>query len=179
MIIDMDRKGFTIMELIIGITIMAILIVLSFVNLESSQVSSRDAERSVDIETITLHLDSYYRSGTDGNTVMGKYPSVQLTTTIGSIEQHLRDIDPKSFTAPGLPIPSNTSVASDTFIAASNAVQTVGGVLPQPTINQYVYQPIQSDGTLCTLDTQECRKFNIYYRSEADNVIHIVASKNQ
>lgn len=169
----MSRKGFTITELIITITIMAILIVFSFINLESSQVNSRDVERSSDVDTIALQLETYYRSGSNGSS-SGKYPSTQfISNGLSYIEQLLRDVDPKSLTAPGITDPTQT------FIAATNSTQTTGGVTPQPTINQYVYQPIQNNGTLCTLESQECRKFNIYYRTEADSVVHMIMSKNQ
>lgn len=174
MIIGMKQRGFTITELVIAITIMAVLIVLSFLNLESSQTRSRDAERSADIETIALNLDTYYKSGIDGNSSPGKYPSTQLISNgITFTKQLLRDIDDKTLTAPGITDPVQT------FTAATNNKQNIIDILPLPTINQYVYQPIQSDGSLCSLETQECRKFNLYYRTEADNVVHIVTSKNQ
>ena len=81
-------------------------------------------------------------------------------------------VDTDSITAPGITDPSQT------FISATNNVQTTTGVNPQPTIDQYVYQPLQSDGTLCTLESQECRRFNLYYRLEADNTVYMVTGKN-
>jgi hypothetical protein len=92
--------------------------------------------------------------------------------TIDSIQHTLRDISIDSITAPGITDPSQT------FISATNNVQITTGVTPQPTIDQYVYQPLQSDGTLCTLESQECRKFNLYYRLEADNTVYMVTGKN-
>ena len=92
--------------------------------------------------------------------------------TTNNIQRTLRDIDTDSITAPGITDPSQT------FISATNNVQTTTGVNPQPTIDQYVYQPLQSDGTLCTLESQECRRFNLYYRLEADNTVYMVTGKN-
>ena len=168
MLIGMNRRGFTIVELAVVITVMGILLVLGVVNLDSAQANARDSERKTDVETIATHLETFYTFGTDGSTTTGSYPS---TSIIGQEKTFLRDIDPKSLATPG--------ASSSSLTAATNNLQTVTDVSPQSTISQYVYQPMQNDGTLCTLDTQECRKFNLYYRLEVDNTIYIVTSKNQ
>jgi len=167
-------KAFTIVELIITVTIMAALLVLAVVNLRSSQANGRDAERKADIESIAMHLETYYKSGTDDSTAVGDYPSTVLASS-GEIymEQVLRDIDAESISAPSITDPALT------FIPATNNTQTAVGVLPQPTIDQYVYQPLQSTGALCTAEVQECRKFNLYYRAEADDTVYTVTSINQ
>ncbi len=145
MLLGMKGRGFTIVELLVVIAIMGILLTLGVVNLDSSQISSRDAERKIDVSSISQHLETYYTSGSDISTAVGSYPSTALVSNgIDHISQLLRDIDLKSITAPGIEDPSLT------LISATNAVQTTAGVLPQPTIDQYVYQPITSDGTLCT-----------------------------
>ena len=59
MIKDMKRRGFTIVELIIVITIMGTLLILGVVNLRGSQANSRDAERRTDIETIATHMETF------------------------------------------------------------------------------------------------------------------------
>ncbi|MEI6850832.1 MAG: type II secretion system protein [Candidatus Saccharibacteria bacterium] len=61
----MNRRGFTIVEFIIVISIMSILLILGVVNLRSSQANGRDVERKVDVETIAQQLETYYTSGTD------------------------------------------------------------------------------------------------------------------
>ncbi|MGB4420245.1 MAG: type II secretion system protein, partial [Candidatus Saccharimonadales bacterium] len=138
------RRGFTVVELVITITIMAILLTLGVVNMRGSQANSRDAERKADIETIAKHLETYYTSGTDGQTPTYEYPSTELVSNGTSyMTQVLRDINVASLTAPGIDDPVAT------FIPATNNVQSIAGILPQPTINQYIYQPIRKDGTLC------------------------------
>lgn len=171
MIIHMKRSGFTLMELIIVIAIMGILLVLGVVNLRGSQVSSRDAERKSDIEALSSHLETYYTSGSDGSTTLGTYPPTTLTPSVATY--YLRDIDMKSMMAPGITSPDLT------FIVATNNIQTTAGVLPQPTINQYVYQPLKSDGNLCTDGGDECVKYNLYYRLEANNTVTMLTSRKQ
>ena len=87
------------------------------------------------------------------------------------IKLFLVDADLASFTAPGKTDPYQT------LVTATNAVQSATGVLPQPTKDQYVYQPIDSNGNLC--NDYDCRKYNIYYRTEKDNTVYMVTSKNQ
>jgi len=104
---------------------------------------------------------------------IGTYPSTAITATSATITKALRDIDTESVSAPGITDPTIT------FKPATNNVQTTSGVTPQPTIDQYIYQPLQQDGTLCTAALQQCQKFNLYYRLEADNTIYVATSKNQ
>ena len=100
----------------------------------------------------------------------GVYPSTSVTFP-SLLSVYLPDADTKAFIAPG------ESSTDTTFIPATNAVQTAIGVLPQPTIDQYVYQPIDTSGKLCY--NNDCRKYNIYYRLESDNTVHRMTSKNQ
>lgn len=187
MIIHMNRRGFTIVELIIVISIMGILLTLGVVNLRGSQANGRDAERKVDIETIAQHLETYYTSGTDNSTAIGTYPSTALTSSSANMVQILRDIDIDSITAPGLDDGDDDKAehAVSTFIPATDTTPpglaqptTTATIVPQPTKDQYVYQPLHSDGTLCN-DALECRKFNLYYRLEVDNTVNMVTSINQ
>ncbi len=169
----MLRRGFTVVEIIITITIMGILLTLAVVNLTSSQINARDTERKGDVEAFATHLETFYRNGSDTSPNPGRYPSTAITNDETALRNALRDIDVKSVIAPG------SSGIAATLTPATNATQTTAGVSPQPTLTQYVYQPLQSNNTVCTNETQECRKFNIYYRLEADNTVYMVTSKNQ
>jgi prepilin-type N-terminal cleavage/methylation domain-containing protein len=167
MIKDMKR-GFTIVELIIVITVMSILITISTINVFSSRVDARDAEREEDAETIALHLETYFNSGKDGDIAPpAEYPPTSALSGIDMIHTYLRDIDDNSITTP-----DNSNPMTSFIAAADNTSQL-------PTINQYIYQPLQSDGTLCSTDAQTCVKFKLYYRREKDNSVQTIKSKNQ
>lgn len=179
----MYRRGFTIVELVIVVTIMAILLVLGVVNLRSAQASARDDERRTDIENLSLHLEIFYRSGIEGSANTGRYPSDGLVDYGASfITENLRDLDLKSVMAPGVTDPLVT------LKMANNNTQTTAGVSPQPSTSEYIYQSLQQDGTLCTETLQMCSKFNLYYRLEvaaispdcpAPGFVCMVTSKNQ
>jgi len=172
----MIRRGFTIVELIITITIMGILLTLAVVNVNTTQLKSRDNERKADVEAIATALESFYSTGGSTVSSLGHYPATDLAA--GNIVSNLRDVDLKSFTAPGVASSDLTFIAS-TNIGNAKGIQTTAGVLIQPTIGQYIYQPIKSDGSVCTTGQTDCRKFNIFYRLEVDNAVYKITSKNQ
>lgn len=171
----MVRRGFTVVEIIITVTIMGILLVLAVVNLNATQVKARDDERRADVEAIASAFETYYQRGTL-TVEPGTYPSTATSSgTNNTIRTNVdNDISIQSLLAPGINDPAFKSL-----ISATNTVQTVAGVTPQPTYDQYVYQPLQASGALCTGVAQGCRKFNIYYRLEADNTVYQFMSRSQ
>ena len=165
----MSKRAFTIVELIITITIMGVLMILAVVSINATQVRARDDERKTDIEAIATALESYYNVGDDSASQYNRYSSTALASSESSIRSYLRDINMQSVMAPG--------EETISLVAATNSTQTTTGISPQPTYSQYVYQPINSAGSRCT--SGECRKYNLYYRLETDNTVYKYTSKNQ
>lgn len=164
----MDRtRGFTLVELLVTMAIMVILVTFAVVNLRGSQATVRDEERKTDASIIAQNLENYYRSGPAGATG-GTYPPTSAMSTEALIKSTLRDIDAVALRVPTIPTSSPVSLV----VASTTSA-------PSPSINAFVYQPLKSDGSLCTLSSEECRKFNLYYTLESDNSLQKIVSKNQ
>ncbi|HPF31015.1 MAG TPA: type II secretion system protein [Candidatus Saccharibacteria bacterium] len=182
MIISMRHSGFSIIELIIVVTIMSILLVLGTGNLKGSMSKADDAERKADTESIAMSLETFYTSGTNGSTSFGFYPSTEKVgilsdasgCTIDTTLFVLRDINPKSLEVPG----NNNETACDLWRATNNS-QTTTSVLPQPTESKYVYQPLDDNNELCNSTNLRCRKYNLYYYLTSTNTTYKIKSKNQ
>lgn len=160
------RRGFTIVELIITLTIMAVLMSLAVVNLTSSLAHGRDEERETDVNNIIIFQETAYNRSTTRS-----YFHTGSVASNAIIEIYYQNIDRNNLRAPGMVAPNYS------LVAAGNNIQTAAGVSPQPLKTTYVYQPIRSDGTLCT--SGDCRKFNIYYYSESTSSTVMMTSRSQ
>lgn len=172
------RRGFTIVELVIVITIMGILLTLAVVNLNSTQANARDAERQGDVEAIALNVENYYANqNPEIPQSGGSYIGLNYITD-EEINTYLPDIDPKSTHAPDVPLDDPISI-----VPATNASTTPFGIAPQPSKSNdvYVYQPLTATGALCydRVTSGDCRRFNIYYYQESDNQVHMITSRHQ
>ena len=181
------RGGFTVVELIITITIMAILLALSVIGLRSTQINGRDEERKTDTANIARSLEGMYPSVTNGLLLPTNelpsgsgYPSTELLKTYGI--DNIDSYSTGAFSKEDLQAPGITG-SNISLIMATNDVQTPTGVMPAPTIDTYIYQPIGTSSMypnkLCTPLLTVCRKFNLYYRLEGDGTVQMITSKNQ
>ena len=160
--------GFTIVELVVTLTIMAVLITLSTVQLRGILAEGRDEERRTDVmNIITFQDNAYIRNG-------GKYFPENATGAAALVEAYYGNIDRNNLRAPGVVAPNYS------LVEATNTTQTAAGVTPQPTATTYVYQSLTSTGTECKSPTTTmCRKFNIYYLQESDGTVQMLTSKNR
>jgi prepilin-type N-terminal cleavage/methylation domain-containing protein len=162
------RAGFTIIELLITMTIMVILMALAVVSLRSSQATARDEARKTDVAVIAQQLENYYKSGSDASASTGSYPPTQSINTEAEVRSVLRDLDPKAIRAPGV---ADTSTMS--FAVAT------GTTAPTPTVNDFIYQPLTASGALCQTTSDECRNFTLFYQLETNATVQTVTSKHQ
>lgn len=185
------RDGFTLIELLITISIMLILLTLAVVGLRSSQANGRDEERKADAESIARGLEQRYTLGnpraSSTEIKKGSYPGTNEIlhgmgfsrvgfTPVQIEDGYLPDLLPgtseKSLSAPG------QGMSLDLMCVWScSPAETSSVVNSQTTINKYIYEPITSAGAICY--TTDCVRFNLYYRTEVDNTVRKIVSKNQ
>jgi len=164
-----SSRGFTLIELIITITVMLILAVLAVVNLRSTQVNSRDNDRKSDVESIARRLDSLYKTGYPSTVALTQYtyPSQATVVDDTTSRQAIFSVLP----AGTLVDPLSSSTSSIVKATSLNTGLLSAGatpVTPFPSSSYpYVYQPISTTGALCTTTALTCRSFNLYYWSES------------
>jgi prepilin-type N-terminal cleavage/methylation domain-containing protein len=183
------RDAFTLVELLITITIMVILMTLAVFSLRSVQANARDEKREADIESIARGLEQRFVNGnpkaTSTNVKKGEYPSVaeflhaEGTSQAGYtpaqiVGGYMLELLPGT-TLESITPPSNG--AFDPICTSSCSVETSSVYNAATTIGKYIYEPITSTKTLCL--TTGCVRYNLYYRTEVDNVVHQVRSTRQ
>lgn len=189
----MTRKhteGFTIVELIVTITILVILTTLVVVRLSSTQADGRDQERNIDVTTIAAGLETYYENGNDTTfTPKGYYPGAAEISTASALtppfKEFLEGVSRISLEAPGLSAqesfgvdpagargvnPGNVSTPDGSYgdVQAKALLATI----------PYLYQPLKRDNTFCT-SYADCVKYNLYYLKETTNTVVRIGSKHQ
>lgn len=177
-------RGFTIIELVVTITVMTILMVLVSIRLVYTERAGRDQERSIDTTALARGLELYYQNGvTDLSIPRGYYPGttqVQNAKAVSpSFNNFLEGLSQDSYIAPTKTISTSFGTDTGTTVGANNdgsysdtQLTTLLATYP------YLYQPLKRDNTLCSTYT-DCVKFNLYYQSEADGINHKITSKNQ
>lgn len=170
-------SGFTLIEVLITVTVMVVLLILGVVSMSNTEPRARDEERKTDANIIATFLETFYKTGVDTSPVIGEYPSTAEIDTEAKALTLLRGIDPKALRAPNL-----NGNASINFVVATTATNPPSPT-PSATLTagaaSYVYQPLTSTGTLCTTAAMECRKFNLYYVLETNGTTQVIASKYQ
>ena len=79
MMIDQTKKtlqtGFTLIEILVVMTIIGILVTLSVGSFQTSQIKSRDARRKSDLKQISTALEAYYND-------KGQYPASSVSNQV-------------------------------------------------------------------------------------------------
>jgi prepilin-type N-terminal cleavage/methylation domain-containing protein len=187
------RGGFTLVELIITMVIMTILIALGTVAVSGYQSQARDKERESDVEAIARGLEIRYTEGnpraTGPGVEKGSYPSVNEMLHILGYDRTTQGFVPGviagGYTTDALPGTNKDSLTSPTgnqlYISCQSSCQPAENMTfieSITTTGPYVYEPVTKDGNVCYL-AEGCVRFNMYYRTETDSLLHRVKSKHQ
>lgn len=193
----MKKRGFSVVELAIVIALIGILSLIVFVSLRNNQVAARDSERHAKAESIARSLEILYKAGNQsagGTFAPGSYPSMHdidqpdVLKLLPSIDEATLTFSWKEGGASVLKSLESTGanmsyhntedmdveaprVGQDEFIYVPYSIMTNATTVMPPDVDGWKY---------CTLPgSDDCRRFNIYYRTEADNELHIIRSTYQ
>ncbi len=86
-------KGFTIVELLIVIVVIAILATLVIVTFTGIQQRARDSKRQTDVNALDAHLEAFYADN-------GYYPSLADLQDPTFVSGQLKGLDPSALTDP-------------------------------------------------------------------------------
>lgn len=192
-------RGFTLIELLITISIMVILMSLAVAGLRTSMIKARDDERKNDAMTIARGLEQYYLQGDPKHGfTKGHYPGIdEIFFASGfTVSKPGFPVDPvpNYITTEMLP-----GAKKDAFYFTDIPTQTFGlinwwgtqaedsaNIAASTTTSKIVYEPLafyRADfwgpdrWQHCV--GFDCQRFNLYYRTEADNQIHTIKSERQ
>jgi len=112
-------KGFTIVELLIVIVVIAILATLVIVTFTGIQQKARDSQRQTDINALDSHVEAFYAQN-------GAYPTTAQLNSTTWRAKYMKGLDPQTIVSP-----------KGDSVGTNNA----------PTNDAYWYIPTQDDGT--------------------------------
>lgn len=114
----MERRGFTLIELIITMSVMIILMVLAVVNLRSTQANARDAKRASDVAAIARGLEQRYNKGFQSDV------SMQIALSNSCSAAPLFNISVLQQNIPGSPISAGSYPDTYEIVSASGGGAT-------------------------------------------------------
>ena len=148
-------SGFTIVELLVVISIIGILSTISTTSYLSIKTSARDSERSSKIDIVAEALEKYY----DKN---GEYPScANMTKSANVVSTSLGNMNPEVLKSPSAATGTNSISSCINLAAGIDAIAYVG------------------DGSTACLTGQSCPKWSLQYSEESTGSIITVNSRRR
>ena len=140
-------KGFTIVELLIVIVVIAILATLVIVTFTGIQQKARDSKRQTDIDAVDSHLEAFYASN-------GYYPTLAALQDPSWVSSNMKGLDESALADPK--VPSNDVSATQT------------GIKGAADASHYGYNTSAGSNT-CTgsTETDQCTGFSLTADLEA------------
>lgn len=193
------NRGFTVVEVLITLIIMAILLTLGTIGIRSSLVNARDAERQSDIEIIARGLEEYYKRGHPyyiAGPTKGSYPGSNTMIAMSGAgwcdtayfknpsqaalysvcrryhSEALPGVSDAALTAPDR---SGPELANPWLVDQAEIPNWINTAINE---GKYVYLPLTETGAHCYSDTS-CPRYELYYKKEATGEKITVKSKHK
>lgn len=75
-----NNKGFTLVELMVAISIVAVLAAVGFTLFQNTQASARDAKRRADVDAMSSAMETHFDATTGKYPAAGSYPATLQTS---------------------------------------------------------------------------------------------------
>ncbi len=200
----LKQNGFTIVEMIVVTVVLVSLLTVSVVGIRGMQASARDKERTADIDTLAMNIETMHSQeirDSSNNLIkpQGSYPPVAGTISSGfSIPNEVvNELEEDALRAPGQSSQSLRSITHAVCGAGSTSSPQVckinNTVLNSQLtdaaigINSYIYVPITrfDDSRLCTVALIQsgaidgCRSFKLYHVKESGSSVVMTEGKRR
>ncbi len=151
------KLGFSIIEIIVTITILGILLTIGFNSYKNQKLKAEANQIISDAQTIGKLFDSVYDTGHFKNLYVGEkgtFPNTIEMFNKGWATKIMTEYD------------SNSQLK---FIAAANnsPIQPVNNfstdAFRKANLNSLIYQPLSADGNLCKNPSEICYKYRLFY----------------
>ena len=153
-----NRRGFTLVELIVVIVVIAILATLATLGFNRYLEDGRDNRRASNATTIAEALEKYY----DRN---GEYPSCAAITAAGSIvtTATLKGVDQSALLVP------------DADSSVTNSIKCGTTLTPGGTTNDFIQYA--GDGSADCNGAGSCLSYTIRFRNEGEGTVSEITSR--
>jgi prepilin-type N-terminal cleavage/methylation domain-containing protein len=197
------KRGFTVVEILITLVVMAILLGLSTVGMRAMIANGNDSERANDIATIARGLEQYYDIGNPfyiPSSTKGSYPGVNMNISMDGSgwcdtayfknpgqaalysvcrrywTEALPGTSESAFTPPGM---SGPAVSFPWLVGEATPVAIMNPwIMDRLNEGRYVYKPLNDDNSVCYGETT-CRRYALMYKKETTGEIVTVMSRHQ
>ncbi|HSX04969.1 MAG TPA: type II secretion system protein [Candidatus Saccharimonadales bacterium] len=122
------KRGFTIVELLIVIVVIAILATLVIVTFTGIQQKARDSQRQTDINALDSHIEAFFASN-------GYYPTLNDLQTGSWVSANLKGLDPQALLDPKA-APTDTIAGTATSSAYGYSTTGCTTTSPSSSTNQ-------------------------------------------
>jgi len=201
-------RGFTVVELVIVMAIMAILLTIATVSFRQYQIFARDKEREADVAALQTYLESIYPQeirDSSGRVIKeaGTYPALMMENGDDWKEWDVvfKDLSKEVLSPPGIktdqPSVPRSRTSTSGYIPEENREGPCGYYYCYTRPNnitgdkdKYIYAPGPNGNELCTkrptstgaptsTETSKCRRYIIVYKTEVDDRKIVVESKRK
>jgi prepilin-type N-terminal cleavage/methylation domain-containing protein len=105
---SLNKKGFTIVELLIVIVVIGILATLVIVTFTGIQQKGRNSQRQTDINALNSHIEAFYAQS-------GSYPTIDQLKDSTWRTTNMKGLDPETLVDPKGAVLSDTAAAANEY----------------------------------------------------------------